>query len=110
MDAHRRTRRDFIARAGGDRFLILQSSVTRPSQIARLANRLHDEIKQPIVFGDKTLHVNASFGMAPILIELAVVMLAYRVVPHHTVKWRHAIAGSLLVRSTMNGDTGGPCR
>ncbi|GAB3514866.1 YihY family inner membrane protein [Pseudoxanthomonas daejeonensis] len=39
---------------------------------------------------------NFSLGMAPILIELAVVMLAYRVVPHHTVKWRHAIAGAVL--------------
>ena len=39
---------------------------------------------------------NFSLGMAPVLIELAVVVLAYRVVPHHTVKWRHAIAGAVL--------------
>lgn len=39
---------------------------------------------------------NFSLGIAPILIELVVVMLAYRVVPHHTVKWRHAAAGALL--------------
>lgn len=35
-------------------------------------------------------------GITPILIELLVVMLVYRVVPHHTVKWRHAFAGALL--------------
>ena len=35
-------------------------------------------------------------GMTPVLIELAAVVLAYRVVPHHTVHWRHAIAGGLL--------------
>ncbi|AKC86042.1 YihY family inner membrane protein [Pseudoxanthomonas suwonensis] len=37
-----------------------------------------------------------SLGMTPVLIELAVVLLAYRVVPHHTVKWRHAFAGAVL--------------
>ena len=35
-------------------------------------------------------------GITSILIELLVVMLVYRVVPHHTVKWRHAFAGALL--------------
>ena len=40
--------------------------------------------------------VRLSVGFAPVLIELAVVMLVYRVVPHHTVKWRHAFAGALL--------------
>ena len=35
-------------------------------------------------------------GITPILSELLVVMLVYRVVPHHTVKWRHAFAGALL--------------
>ncbi|WP_051412578.1 YihY family inner membrane protein [Pseudoxanthomonas sp. J35] len=37
-----------------------------------------------------------SLGMTPVLIELAVVVIAYRVVPHHTVKWRHAFAGAVL--------------
>ena len=35
-------------------------------------------------------------GITPGLIEMMVVMLIYRVVPHHTVKWRHAFAGALL--------------
>ncbi len=34
--------------------------------------------------------------MTPVLIEMAAVMVAYRVVPHHTVQWRHAFAGALL--------------
>jgi membrane protein len=39
---------------------------------------------------------NFSLRITPVLIELAVVMVAYRVVPHHTVQWRHAFAGALL--------------
>ena len=40
-------------------------------------------------------------GITPILIELLVVMLIYRVVPHHTVKWRHAFAGALLAAALL---------
>ncbi|WP_374013340.1 YihY family inner membrane protein [Pseudoxanthomonas koreensis] len=39
---------------------------------------------------------DASLRLAPVMIELAAVMLMYRVVPHHTVQWRHAFAGALL--------------
>jgi len=39
---------------------------------------------------------NFSLRITPVLIELAVVMVAYRVVPHHTVQWRHAFAGAVL--------------
>ncbi|MGO1542250.1 MAG: YihY family inner membrane protein [Luteimonas sp.] len=35
-------------------------------------------------------------GMAPLVIELVAVAAIYRVVPHRTVKWRHAFAGALL--------------
>src|SRR5690554_582086 len=35
-------------------------------------------------------------GMAPFAIELVAVAAIYRVVPHRTVKWRHAFAGALL--------------
>jgi len=37
-----------------------------------------------------------SLRAAPVLIELFAVALAYRVVPHHTVQWRHALAGAAL--------------
>lgn len=40
--------------------------------------------------------LNLSIGLTPVLIELAVIVLAYRVVPHHTVNWRHALAGAAL--------------
>ncbi len=33
---------------------------------------------------------------APILIEFVCITLMFRVVPHHTVKWRHAIPGAIL--------------
>lgn len=35
-------------------------------------------------------------GMAPFAIELLAFATIYRVVPHRTVKWRHAFAGALL--------------
>lgn len=35
-------------------------------------------------------------GMAPFAIELVAFATIYRVVPHRTVKWRHAFAGALL--------------
>jgi len=35
-------------------------------------------------------------GVAPFAIELVAVAAIYRVVPHRTVKWRHAFAGALL--------------
>src|SRR5690625_1415844 len=35
-------------------------------------------------------------GMAPLAIELVAFATIYRVVPHRTVKWRHAFAGALL--------------
>ncbi|QDI04482.1 MULTISPECIES: YihY family inner membrane protein [Xanthomonas translucens group] len=37
-----------------------------------------------------------ALGLAPVLIEFVCVTLVYRVVPHHTVKLRHAVPGALL--------------
>ncbi len=39
---------------------------------------------------------NAMVQLAPLFIELFAFAAIYRVVPHRTVKWRHAIAGALL--------------
>lgn len=39
---------------------------------------------------------NLSLTLAPILIEFVCIVMIYRVVPHHTVKWRHAVPGALL--------------
>lgn len=39
---------------------------------------------------------NLSLRLAPVLIELAVITAIYRVVPHRTVKLRHAFAGALV--------------
>jgi membrane protein len=46
---------------------------------------------------------NFSLGMTPVLIEMTVVMVAYRVVPHHTVMWRHAFAGAVLAALLLEG-------
>src|SRR5690606_16682945 len=42
-----------------------------------------------------------SLRLAPVLIELVAVMLVYRVVPHHTVQWRHAFAGAVLAVAVL---------
>ncbi len=38
----------------------------------------------------------------PVLIEVACFTLIYRVVPHRTVKWRHAFAGALLAAAAFD--------
>ena len=39
--------------------------------------------------------VGLALRIAPVLIEFAVITAIYRLVPHHTVQMRHAVAGSL---------------
>lgn len=43
-----------------------------------------------------------SLSLAPTLIEFTAVLLMYRVVPHHTVKLRHAAAGALLASALLD--------
>lgn len=44
---------------------------------------------------------NLSLRAAPVLIELAVITAIYRVVPHRTVKLRHAFAGALVATALL---------
>ncbi len=55
---------DVVARAGNDKFVILQSNLSRPSDVARLAGRVVDAVRQPIWCGDKSLFVGCSVGFA----------------------------------------------
>ena len=44
-----------------------------------------------------------SLRIAPVLIEFAVITAIYRLVPHHTVQMRHAVAGALLATALLEG-------
>ncbi len=55
---------DFLARGGGDRFLVLQSPIVRPSDVAKLANRMLEAVKKPIICGGTEIQVSTSIGFA----------------------------------------------
>ncbi len=55
---------DTVARIGGDRFAVLQSEVKRPSDVAKLANRILEAIRKPIVIGNQTICLSSSIGLA----------------------------------------------
>lgn len=44
---------------------------------------------------------NVMLRLSPMLIELVAIATIYRVVPHRTVKWRHAFAGALLATALL---------
>jgi diguanylate cyclase (GGDEF)-like protein len=58
---------DFIARVGGDEFVILQADVQDVQQVALLAERLCSAIGQPFNISGHDIHIGASIGitMAP---------------------------------------------
>ncbi|MEM7202364.1 MAG: chemotaxis protein CheB [Planctomycetota bacterium] len=57
---------DHLARVGGDEFLALLPD-TRPAEAYRLAERLRLSVTDvPLVLGDNTLQLSASFGVAPV--------------------------------------------
>ena len=55
---------DTIARTGGDRFVVLQSGVNRPSDVARLASRILEAIRMPIDIAGKSIVLSSSIGLA----------------------------------------------
>ncbi len=55
---------DTVSRTGGDRFVILQSDVKRPSDVVRLASRIAHAIADPIVIGTNTITLSSSAGFA----------------------------------------------
>lgn len=55
---------DTVARVGGDRFVVLESDVKRPSDVAKLASRILDTIKRPIVVGNQSIGLSSSIGLA----------------------------------------------
>lgn len=55
---------DLVARIGGDRFVVLQPHVKRPSEVARLAHRILDAIREPISIGGNSIVLSSSIGLA----------------------------------------------
>jgi diguanylate cyclase len=55
---------DTVARIGGDRFVVLQSDVKRPSDVVKLAHRILSAIKLPIQVGEHSVALSSSTGFA----------------------------------------------
>jgi diguanylate cyclase (GGDEF)-like protein len=55
---------DMVARIGGDRFLVVQSHVQRPSDVARLAHRILAEIRKPVEIDGQEIRLSSSIGLA----------------------------------------------
>jgi len=56
--------RDTVARLGGDEFAVLMSEAAGPEAAIGLAERLLQDIREPIPLGDTTVRVGASVGIA----------------------------------------------
>lgn len=55
---------DFVARVGGDEFVILQVEGPQPSHSRELASELIEQLARPFQVGDQFLHIGASVGVA----------------------------------------------
>jgi diguanylate cyclase (GGDEF)-like protein len=52
-----------VARLGGDEFIILLNDLTRPEDAATVAERIQHWIAQPVLLGDRQMHIGASMGI-----------------------------------------------
>ena len=55
---------DLLARLGGDEFVVLLERLPEPQQAERVANRLLDSLRQPVLVGTSEIHVGVSIGIA----------------------------------------------
>ncbi|KRG38494.1 ribonuclease BN [Stenotrophomonas pictorum JCM 9942] len=80
------------------RFLVYWTVLTLGALLAAASLAVSAKVLSLPLFGTTEGRWLADLGLrlAPVLIEFVSVVLIYRVVPHHTVKWRHAIPGALL--------------
>ena len=80
------------------RFLVYWTVLTLGALMAAASLALSARFFAMAVFETDAGHLleNAMLRLAPMVIELLAFAAIYRVVPHRTVKWRHALAGALL--------------
>ncbi len=55
---------DTVARIGDNRFIVLQSEVKLPSDVAKLAHRISDAVQKPILHNGQTIALTASIGFS----------------------------------------------
>ncbi len=53
-----------VARLGGDEFIILLNELTRPEDAATVAERIQNWIIEPVMLGERMVHINVSMGIA----------------------------------------------
>jgi membrane protein len=80
------------------RFLVYWTVLTLGALMAAASLALSARFFALALFETDAGHLleNAMLRLAPMAIELLAFAAIYRVVPHRTVKWRHALAGALL--------------
>ena len=85
------------------RFLVYWTVLTLGSLMAAASLAVSARFFALSVFqtqaGDAVEHV--MLRLSPMLIELFAIATIYRVVPHRTVKWRHALLGALLATALL---------
>ena len=86
------------ARPKFGRFLVYWTVLTLGALLAATSLALSTRIFKMAFFDTSAGEWLAGLMLrgTPILIELACFTLIYRVVPHRTIKWRHAFAGAIL--------------
>lgn len=55
---------DFVARVGGDEFVLVCRNIQEEADIARIAQRIVEKMKQPIFYGEEMCQIGASIGIA----------------------------------------------
>jgi len=80
------------------RFLVYWTVLTLGAMLAAASLAVSARVLALPLFGTQEGRwlADLSLRLAPVLIEFVCITLVYRVVPHHTVKWRHAIPGAIL--------------
>lgn len=80
------------------RFLVYWTVLTLGAMVATAALAISSRVFALPLFGttEGRWLADLAWNAGPVLIEITCVMLVYRVVPHLSVQWRHALAGALL--------------
>ncbi len=80
------------------RFLVYWTVLTLGAMLAAASLAVSARVFALPLFGTQEGRwlADLALRLAPVLIEFACITLVYRVVPHHSVKWRHAMTGAIL--------------